>query len=32
MDSFAQEAHWKAQGLESLFLKLTGDLEEELFE
>jgi ABC-2 type transport system ATP-binding protein len=29
MESFAQEAHWKAQGLESLFLKLTGDLEED---
>ncbi|MBA4394264.1 MAG: ABC transporter [Desulfobacca sp.] len=29
MDSFTQEADWKAKGLESLFLKLTGDLEEE---
>jgi ABC-2 type transport system ATP-binding protein len=29
IDSFAQEDHWKAQGLESLFLKLTGDLEED---
>lgn len=28
MESFAQEALWKAQGLESLFLKLTGDMEE----
>jgi ABC-2 type transport system ATP-binding protein len=29
MDSFTQEADWKAKGLESLFLKLTGDMEEE---
>ncbi|MBI5605055.1 MAG: ABC transporter ATP-binding protein [Deltaproteobacteria bacterium] len=29
IDSFSREADWKAQGLESLFLKLTGDMEEE---
>jgi ABC-2 type transport system ATP-binding protein len=28
MDSFAQEADWKAKGLEALFLKLTGEEEE----
>lgn len=29
IDSFSREADWKAKGLESLFLKLTGDMEEE---
>jgi ABC-2 type transport system ATP-binding protein len=32
MDSFAKEADWKAKGLEALFLKLTGDIEEEFLD
>jgi len=32
MDSFAKEADWKAKGLETLFLKLTGDIEEEFLD
>lgn len=32
MDSFSQEADWKAKGLESLFLKLTGDIEEDFLD
>lgn len=32
MTSFAQEADWKAKGLESLFLKLTGELEEDFLD
>ncbi len=29
MDSFSKEADWKSKGLEALFLKVTGDIEEE---
>ncbi len=32
MDSFSKEADWKAKGLETLFLKLTGDIEEEFLD
>ena len=32
MDSFSKEADWKAKGLEALFLKLTGDIEEEFLD
>ena len=32
MDDFSKEADWKAKGLEALFLKLTGDLEEEFLD
>jgi ABC-2 type transport system ATP-binding protein len=32
MDSFAKEAYWKAKGLEALFLKVTGDMEEEFLD
>jgi ABC-2 type transport system ATP-binding protein len=32
MDDFSKEEDWKAKGLEALFLKLTGDMEEELFD
>jgi len=32
IDSFSQEADWKAKGLESLFLKLTGDIEEDFLD
>ena len=32
MESFSKEADWKAKGLEALFLKLTGDIEEEFLD
>jgi ABC-2 type transport system ATP-binding protein len=32
IDSFSKEADWKAKGLEALFLKLTGDIEEEFLD
>jgi len=32
MDSFAKETDWKAKGLEALFLKVTGDIEEEFLD
>jgi len=32
MESFSKEADWKAKGLEALFLKLTGDIDEEFLD
>jgi ABC-2 type transport system ATP-binding protein len=32
MEAFSKEADWKAKGLEALFLKLTGDMEEEFLD
>jgi ABC-2 type transport system ATP-binding protein len=32
IESFSKEADWKSKGLEDLFLKLTGDMEEEFLD